>query len=50
LIIAKSTKPEGVGDDAVRDLLAAMQETQWRAMSLYAKFLKTREDANNRSA
>jgi hypothetical protein len=50
LIIAKSTKPEGVEDDAVRDLLAAMQETQWRAMSLYAKFLKTREDANNRSA
>jgi hypothetical protein len=50
LIITKSMKPEDVEDDAVRDLLAAMQETQWRAMSLYAKFLKTREDENNPSA
>ena len=50
LIITKSMKPEDVEDDAVRDLLAAMQETQWRAMSLYAKSLKTREDANNPSA
>jgi hypothetical protein len=39
-IITKSMKPEDVEDVAVRDLLAAMQETQWRAMSLYAKFLE----------
>lgn len=42
-IITKSMKPEDVEDEAVRDLLEAMKETQWRAMSLYAKFLMKRD-------
>lgn len=46
-IITKSMKPEDVEDEGVRDLLISMQETQWRAMSLYAKFLKRREDEDH---
>jgi hypothetical protein len=39
-------KPEGIEDETVRNLLESMQETQWRAMSLYAKYLKKRESEN----
>jgi predicted site-specific integrase-resolvase len=42
-IITKSMRPEDVQDEAVRDLLVSMQETQLRAMSLYAKYLMERE-------
>ena len=42
-IITKSMKPEDIEDEAVRNLLVSMQETQWRAMSLYAKFLMRKE-------
>jgi hypothetical protein len=42
-IITKSMKPEDVPDEAVRDLLASMQETQLKAMSLYAKYLMERD-------
>jgi hypothetical protein len=34
---------EDVPDEAVRDLLASMQETQLKAMSLYAKYLMERD-------
>lgn len=43
-IIKKSMNPEDVEDEAVRALLVSMQETHWRAMSLYAKFLKKHEE------
>jgi len=43
VIITKSMKPEDFGDEAVRDLLASMEETQLRAMSLYAKLLRERD-------
>lgn len=43
-IITKSMKPEDVTDEAVRQLLESMQEAQLRAMSLYAKFRKRREE------
>lgn len=43
-IITKSMKPEDIEDEAVRNLLVSMQETQWRAMSLYAKFLMRKEE------
>ena len=39
-------QPEAVGDEALRDLLAAMEDAQWRAMSLYAKFLRARDAAS----
>ena len=42
-IITKSMKPEDIQDEAVRELLASMQETQLRAMSLYAKYLMERD-------
>ena len=42
-IITKSMKPEDVADQAVRDLLASMEETQLRAMSLYATYLRERD-------
>jgi hypothetical protein len=44
-IITKSMKPEDVPDEAVRNLLAAMQEAQLKAMTLYAKFLERRDAA-----
>jgi hypothetical protein len=34
--------PEDVPDNDVRSLLSAMQDTQLRAMMLYAKFLEKR--------
>jgi len=43
-IITTSMNPEDVEDEAVRNLLVRMQETQWRAMSLYAKFLMRKEE------
>ena len=46
-IITKSIRPEDIGDEAVRDLLAAMEDTQWRAMSLYAKLLRARDVAGS---
>ena len=41
-IIAKSMKPENMADQAVRELLASMDDAQLRAMSLYAKLLRAR--------
>jgi predicted site-specific integrase-resolvase len=41
-IIAKSMKPETMADQAVRELLASMEDAQLRAMSLYAKLLRAR--------
>ena len=43
VIIRKSMKPEDFADEAVRELLASMEETQLRAMSLYAKLLRERD-------
>jgi hypothetical protein len=40
---ACSGKPDDVQDEAVRDLLASMEETQLRAMSLYARYLEKRK-------
>jgi predicted site-specific integrase-resolvase len=42
-LITKSVRPEDVQDEAARDLLASMEETQLRAMSLYAKYLMERD-------
>jgi hypothetical protein len=39
--------PKDIADEAVRDLLAATQDAQFRAMSPYAKFLKTRDAAGS---
>jgi putative resolvase len=46
-IITKSMRPDNVADQAVRDLLAAMEDAQWRAMSLYAKYLRARDAAGS---
>jgi putative resolvase len=48
-IITKSMKPQDVPDEAVRGLLASMQDVQFRAMSLYAKFLMKRDEDVARS-
>jgi hypothetical protein len=42
-IITKSMRPDDVSDEAVCDLLATMEDAQWRAMSLYAKLLRARD-------
>ena len=36
-------RPDDVSDEAVCDLLATMEDAQWRAMSLYAKLLRARD-------
>jgi hypothetical protein len=33
----------GRSDEAVRDLVATMEDAQWRAMSRYAKLLRARD-------
>ena len=42
-IVTKSMRPEDLGDDAVGQLLASMEETQLRAMALYARLLQERD-------
>jgi hypothetical protein len=42
-MITKSMKPQDFADETARELLASMEETQLRAMSLYAKLLKDRD-------
>ena len=41
--LTKSMRPDDVSDEAVCDLLATMEDAQWRAMSLYAKLLRARD-------
>ena len=48
-ISTKSMKPQDVPDEAVRGMLASMQDVQFRAMSLYAKFLMKRDEDVARS-
>jgi len=42
-IITKAMRPDEVSDEAVCDLLATMEDAQWRAISLYAKLLRARD-------
>lgn len=45
VFVTKSMRPDDVDDETVRNLLASMEDTLTRAMSLYAKFLQTRNAA-----
>jgi putative resolvase len=42
-IVTKSMRPDDVADEDVRDLLGSMEDTQMRAMTLYARYLRERD-------
>jgi hypothetical protein len=46
-VITKSMRPEDVTDVAVPDLLASMEDAEWRAMRLYVKLLRARDAAGS---